>query len=74
MQALSNGATPSSIFGVEHLLRLCYKLPEILPVSSMSADEQLQLEMRLSSIVKFLHKNEANFFTLPSATAIEMDS
>jgi mortality factor 4-like protein 1 len=73
MQALSNGATPSSIFGAEHLLRLCYKLPEILPVSSMSADEQLQLEMRLSSIVKFLQKNEANFFTLPSAAAIDMD-
>ena len=74
MQALSNGATPSSIFGAEHLLRLCYKLPEILPVSSMSADEQLQLEMRLSSIVRFLQRNEGNFFTLPSAAAVDMDS
>ena len=69
VQALSDGTTPSSIYGGEHLLRLCYKLPEILPVSSMSADDQLQLEMRLASLVSFLKKNEGLFFTLPAVEA-----
>ncbi|CAK0783845.1 hypothetical protein CVIRNUC_007045 [Coccomyxa viridis] len=68
-KALSDGTTPSSIYGGEHLLRLCYKLPEILPVSSMSADDQLQLEMRLASLVSFLKKNEGLFFTLPAVEA-----
>lgn len=57
------------MYGAEHLLRLCYKLPEILPVNAMSADEQLQLEMRLASVVSFLQKNEALFFTAPIAAA-----
>ena len=69
VQALSDGTTPSSIYGGEHLLRLCYKLPEILPVSSMSADDQLQLEMRLASLLSFLKKNEGLFFTLPAVEA-----
>ena len=60
--------TPSSIYGGEHLLRLCYKLPDILPVSGMSAEDQLQLEMRLSSIIKFVQKNDALFF--PSHGAV----
>ena len=68
MQALSDGTTPSSIYGGEHLLRLCYKLPEFLSVSSMSADDQLQLEMRLAGLVSFLKKNEG-LFTLPAAEA-----
>lgn len=72
MQALSNGTTPSSIYGGEHLLRLCYKLPDILPVNGMSAEDQLHLEMRLSSIVKFLQKNESLFFVSPGNAAPEV--
>ena len=74
MQALSNGTTPSSIYGGEHLLRLCYKLPDILPVSGMSAEDQLQLEIRLSSIVKFLQKNETLFFVSPGTAPLELKS
>ena len=51
--------------------RFCYKLPDILPVSGMSAEDQLQLEMRLSSIIKFVQKNEASFFLSPAAAAPE---
>ena len=71
-QALSNGTTPSSIYGGEHLLRLCYKLPDILPVNGMSAEDQLHLEMRLSSIVKFLQKNESLFFVSAGTAAPEL--
>lgn len=70
MQTLANGTTPSSIYGGEHLLRLCHKLPDILPVNGMSAEEQLQLEVRLSSIVKFLQKNESLFFMSPGSAGL----
>ncbi|CAL8461794.1 g1325 [Coccomyxa elongata] len=61
-KALSDGTTPSSIYGAEHLLRLFLKLPDLLPASQMSADDQLQLEMRLANFLKFLQKNEGLFF------------
>ena len=50
------------MYGAEHLLRLCYKLPEIMTVNDMSAEEKLQMEMRLASVVSFIQKNEALFF------------
>ncbi len=65
VQALSDGTTPSSLYGAEHLLRLFLKLPDLLPANQMSADDQLQLEMRLSSFLKFLLKNEGLYFLSP---------
>lgn len=65
VQALSDGTTPSSVYGAEHLLRLFLKLPDLLPANQMSADDQLQLEMRLASFLKFLVKNEGLYFLSP---------
>ncbi|EIE25227.1 MRG-domain-containing protein [Coccomyxa subellipsoidea C-169] len=65
VKALSDGTTPSSLYGAEHLLRLFLKLPDLLPANQMSADDQLQLEMRLSSFLKFLLKNEGLYFLSP---------
>ncbi len=53
-------------------MRLCYMLPDILPVNGMSAEDQLHLEMRLSGIVKFLQKNESLFFLSPGTAAPEV--
>ena len=62
VQALSDGTTPSSVYGAEHLLRLFMKLPDLLPANQMSADDQLQLEMRLSNFLRFLQKNKGLYF------------
>jgi mortality factor 4-like protein 1 len=62
LQVLSTGTTPSSVYGAEHLLRLLLKLPDMLPVQQMTADEQLELEMRLAGFIRFLHRNQGLFF------------
>lgn len=62
VQTLSDGTTPSSVYGTEHLLRLFLKLPDLLQANHMSADDQLQLELRLAAFLRFLQKNETSVF------------
>ncbi len=38
LQVQAAGKAPSSMYGSEHLLRLLVKLPELLPMSSLPAD------------------------------------
>ena len=59
---LSGGRVPSSIYGAEHFLRLFIKLPELLPQTGASADQQLQLARRLEDVLAYLQHNQQELF------------
>ncbi|KAL2644598.1 hypothetical protein R1flu_012185 [Riccia fluitans] len=63
-EAVSDGnlGPPSSIYGVEHLLRLFVKLPELLAFINMEEEALNQLQQRLQDFLKFLQKNQSTFF------------
>ena len=46
LQALAQGAVPSSIYGAEHLLRLFVQLPKLVPLGSVSSEAQGIMEVR----------------------------
>lgn len=45
--ALSDGSTPSAVYGAEHLLRLMLKLPEIMPTAGMTPAQVAGLSAKL---------------------------
>eukprot|EP00252_Welwitschia_mirabilis_P009385 TRINITY_DN2195_c0_g1_i1.p1 TRINITY_DN2195_c0_g1~~TRINITY_DN2195_c0_g1_i1.p1 ORF type:complete len:396 (+),score=91.11 TRINITY_DN2195_c0_g1_i1:169-1188(+) len=53
---------PSSVYGAEHLLRLFVKLPELLVYVNMEEEALTQLQQKLLDFLKFLQKNQSNFF------------
>ncbi|BBN03313.1 mortality factor 4-like protein 1 [Marchantia polymorpha subsp. ruderalis] len=63
-EAVSEGSSkrPSLIYGAEHLLRLFVKLPELLVFINMEEEALNQLQQRLQDFLKFLQKNQSNFF------------
>ena len=50
----ANGASPSSIYGTEHLLRLFIKLPQLLGRLHLPPEASEPLQIRLNEVLKFL--------------------
>jgi mortality factor 4-like protein 1 len=61
-QVQAAGKAPSSMYGSEHLLRLLVKLPELLPMSSLPADNYGTLELRLANFVSYLAEKRGTVF------------
>ncbi|XP_073288912.1 protein MRG1-like isoform X2 [Primulina huaijiensis] len=59
---ISESVFPSSIYGVEHLLRLFVKLPELLAHVSIEEETLIRLQQKLLEFLKFLQKNESMLF------------
>lgn len=53
---------PSTLYGAEHLLRLCAKLPYLVPISSATPDEYAVLQVQLAAFIEFLTKKKALYF------------
>ena len=70
VQALSDGVVPSSLYGGEHLLRLCAKLPYLVPLGSAAPDSYAALQEQLAAFVAFLDSH-LEFF-LPVAKYVKV--
>ncbi|XP_076889572.1 protein MRG1-like [Bidens hawaiensis] len=57
-----SGASPSTIYGAEHLLRLFVKLPELLPYVNIEDELMSSLQEYFVDILKFLEKKHDSFF------------
>ena len=68
-EALAGGAAPSDAYGVEHLLRLLVKLPDLVPITHMSAADRsiFILEARLKDFMTWLTElpQQASYFSMP---------
>lgn len=62
-QAADNPApiVPSTLYGGEHLLRLLTKLPMLLPVTNLPAENYNTLQIRLMEFVKHLQTHKSVF-------------
>ena len=61
-QVLADGIAPSSLYGGEHLLRLCAKLPYLIPISSAPQEAYATLQEQLAAFVAFLSNHQTEFF------------
>ncbi len=61
-QVLADGVVPSSLYGGEHLLRLCAKFPYLVPISATPAEGYDHLQQQLATFVAFLSKHRGSFF------------
>ena len=61
-QVLVDGIAPSSLYGGEHLLRLCAKLPHLIPISSAPQEAYATLQEQLAAFVAFLSNHQKEFF------------
>jgi mortality factor 4-like protein 1 len=60
---LKNGKTPRKVYGVEHLIRLFVKLPEILPYTNFDEESLGTLTARLTYILAFIKDNSSAYYT-----------
>ncbi|CAM9802988.1 unnamed protein product [Phaeothamnion confervicola] len=58
----SPGKDASQIYGCEHLLRLFVRLPALLAETALSQQEVSQIQVKLAEFLRFLQKNQAEFF------------
>lgn len=63
------GLAASWMYGAEHLLRLFTKLPELMPVMSLSHNQQQHIEAKLAQVLDFLVENKDQFFPRPRSTS-----
>ncbi|XP_020103129.1 protein MRG1 isoform X2 [Ananas comosus] len=61
-EAVRDNASPSTVYGAEHLLRLFVKLPELLAYVNMEEEALNKLQQKLFDFLKFLQKNQNSFF------------
>ncbi|XAR48386.1 hypothetical protein NMG60_11031203 [Bertholletia excelsa] len=61
-EAVADHASPSTVYGAEHLLRLFVKLPEILYHAKIEEETLKELQQKLLDFLKFLQKNRSSFF------------
>ncbi|XP_050212685.1 protein MRG2-like [Mercurialis annua] len=59
---IKDDASPSSVYGAEHLLRLFVKLPELLVSANIEDATVMELQQQLVNFLKFLQKNQSVFF------------
>lgn len=68
-EVVSGGVSPSAVYGGEHLVRLLVKLPELVPVASMGAQNVVTLEARLHDLMAQLVEKQGQLF-LPSSAYV----
>lgn len=56
-------ATPSGLYGAEHLLRLIVKLPELLNLAGMTPEETEVVVATVNDLMRFLTRYAGTFFT-----------
>ncbi|XP_019174693.1 PREDICTED: protein MRG1-like isoform X2 [Ipomoea nil] len=61
-EAITDGVSPSSVYGAEHLLRLFVKFPEILHHANIEDETVTELRQKLQDFLRFLQKNQSSFF------------
>ncbi|KAM5576669.1 protein MRG1 [Rosa sericea] len=61
-ETIVDDASPSTIYGAEHLLRLFVKLPELLAYVNIEEETLTRLQQQLLDFLKFLQKNQSTFF------------
>ncbi|KVI08963.1 Chromo domain-like protein [Cynara cardunculus var. scolymus] len=61
-ESVADDASPSSIYGAEHLLRLFVKLPELLPYLNIEEDLVMRLQQKFLDFLRFLQKKQTSFF------------
>ncbi|XP_021735059.1 protein MRG1-like isoform X1 [Chenopodium quinoa] len=61
-EAVTNNASPSTVYGADHLLRLFVKLPELLAYVNMEEETMTRLQQKLVDFLRFLQKNQSTFF------------
>ncbi|VVA89751.1 unnamed protein product [Arabis nemorensis] len=61
-ETISEGVSPSTVYGAEHLLRLFVKLPELLIHVNMAEETLKELQDNFVDILRFLRKNQGSFF------------
>ncbi|KAL8528747.1 hypothetical protein ACS0TY_006270 [Phlomoides rotata] len=61
-EATSDNASPSSIYGAEHFLRLFVKLPELLTHVKIDEETLIRLQQKLLEFLKYLQSNESSLF------------
>lgn len=62
-KVLTEGTVPSTLYGGEHLLRLCAKMPDLVPISSAPSEGYAALEEQLAAFAAFLARHQQEFFT-----------
>ena len=62
-EVLKNGKSPRNVYGVEHLVRLFVKLPDILPYTNFDEESLATLIARLTYILTFIKDNSSIFYT-----------
>ncbi|KFK42627.1 hypothetical protein AALP_AA1G019800 [Arabis alpina] len=72
-ETVSEGVSPSTVYGAEHLLRLFVKLPELLVHVKMAEETLKELQDNFVDILRFLRKNQGSFFVTTYKTVEEME-
>ncbi|KAL2906360.1 Protein MRG1 [Bienertia sinuspersici] len=54
-EAVTNNASPSTVYGAEHLLRLFVKLPELLAYVNMEDETMTRLQQKLVDFLRYAH-------------------
>eukprot|EP00899_Mesostigma_viride_P012899 jgi/Mesvir1/2160/Mv16673-RA.1 len=61
-----DSCSPSDVYGVEHLMRLMVKLPELLSYAHLNDTTANLLQSHLDDFIKFLKQNYSAFFSTQS--------
>lgn len=56
--------TPCSLYGGEHLLRLFVRLPRLLSLVFLPANDTQNIQLRLNELLKFLHKHSTEYVNI----------
>lgn len=65
----SSSFSPSTVYGGEHLLRLFVRLPRMLSLIFLPAEDVQNIHTRLSELLKFLHKHASEYVNIHHYTA-----
>ncbi|XP_047315499.1 protein MRG1 isoform X2 [Impatiens glandulifera] len=61
-EAVTDGVSPSSVYGAEHFLRLFVKLPELFSCVKIEEETMGRIMQNLADLLKFLQKHQGTFF------------
>lgn len=67
----SIGCMPSSIYGVEHLLRLFVKLPKYMNGIIMPSNEMKGVQLKLTEFMKFIVKNQKKYIDITEYKVVD---
>lgn len=73
-RVLKSHRMPSDIYGIEHLLRLLIKLPELLPYENLEEPAVRALETKIAVLVGYIKRNEHALFSREEHPGKEAES